>query len=245
MKKMMLLLVFLLCGCSQLQKLNISDQHVLTKEQLNTLGESSEDLYNYHLSSKTIDNLKETDTKLTELTGIQYEYVILNTDGYSYGAISKDGKNYVGLSTDFLNTFGDDPDVVMSATLHVLAHIKQGTTDTNNEKREVSLFLIRQIVSTTVSFFATPIAGYASSFAISGAESGAKIKEENDANTLTMEWLKTGNLNPCGFIKEKKHSEQNSAITDPKKLLFMHSGVNDRAKLAKEYLDINPELICE
>lgn len=246
MKKMMLIFSLILCGCTQLQRFTVSDQFVLTKQDLESEDTLilSDEKYKNTLSKNTVTNLKKTHDNMSKLTNIDFSYMILESESYSYGAFNEDEKNYVALSSSFLNEFGDDEDVINSSTLHSLSHIKNGSTDNSLRLRETSLFVVRQIVSTTVSIFATPLAGYASSAALSGAETGVKIAEENSANTVTFDWIKEGNINPCGFIKEKNFTDKNVDILTPTKYLLSHPGVDDRYKLAKEYSESSNQYVC-
>lgn len=242
-----ILLIFILSGCSQLQKATIDDKFILPKDKLVNSQEVvlSDNKYKDTLSSKTVTNLKYAHDKLSQSSSIDFEYMILDTDGYSYTVISNDGTPYVGLSTSFLNEFGEDQDVIVGSTAHVLAHIKNEDTDTSNEWREASMFVLRQVVSTVVSMFATPIAGYASSTALSGAEAGVKVINENKANTVGLEILTNANLSPCGYIKEKQYADENIGLTNPKKYIAAHSGIDNRAEITENYLKDHPEIVCE
>lgn len=242
---MLFIAILSLSGCSQLQKVTINDSFVLPKDNLsdNEGGVFSSTKKNT-LSSKTIGNLNYAQSKLSKTSNIDFDYMILDTDGYSYTVVTKDDTPYVAFSTTYLDEFGEDQDVIVSSTAHTLAHIKNNDTDSTSEIREASMFVVRQVVSTVVSIFATPIAGYASSTALSGAEAGIKVINENKANEDGLNIVIESGLSPCGFIKEKLYADKNIGITNPKKYLAAHSGIDKRAEITQEYLKKHPEIHC-
>lgn len=240
-------ILIMLTGCSQLQKVTINNEYIVSSDDLSSnIGVNKEQTrYPKEITPDIIANLSEVNTKLSKSSGIDFDYILLDSDGYSYAVITRDDKPHLGYSIKYLSEVGHDKDILYSTSSHLLGHIQNGSTDKKNETLELSMFVIRQIVSTTLSMIATPVAGYASSTALSGAESGVKLLDENKANETGLNILIDANIEPCGYIKEFQHYDKNVDIASPTKLLTYHSGVKNRYDLAKAYLDKHPSIKCE
>ena len=196
------------------------------------------------IQKDTLRSLHDVRSSLEKISGQTFEYAIVDSDNHDHLLMNHEGKEYIAFSISFLNKHGDDQDVVAGVVAHNLAHIADKDTASAMDERETTYFISRQIVSTAVSFVGTPLAGYAASAALTGAEQIAIANEEDKVNPIGIKWLIDAGYTPCGYVKLSKENDESSALGSPLQFVYFHPGLTNRGKLAQEYFDANPTIVC-
>lgn len=240
-----------LAGCTQFSKLQIHDKAYLDDQKieesyqktaaLQVKGENGEDIV---VSKETLRLLHDVRQRLEKASGQSFEYAIVDSDSHSHLLMSHDNKEYVTFSLQFLDKFGADPDIIVAVVAHDLAHIADNDTGDAIENREMGFFVARQIISAALSVVGTPIAGYAASAAMSGAEQAEISLEEDKVNPIGMQWLLDAGYTPCGYIKLKQHENDNASLRSPLNFLAAHPGSSSRAQMALDHVTANPKIVC-
>lgn len=239
-------------ACSQFGKYQIKDTTAfLDKQQiedsyqmvssLQAKSASGEDIV---VQKDTLRSLHDIRDRLEKTSGQTFEYAVVDSDNHDHLLMNREGKEYVTLSVFFLNKHGNDQDVLAGVVAHDLAHIADKDTSSAMDERETSYFVSRQIVSTAVSFVGTPLAGYAASAALTGAEQIAIANEEDKVNPIGIKWLIDAGYTPCGYVKLSKEDDESSVLGSPLQFVYFHPGKTSRGKLAQEYIDANPSIVC-
>jgi len=240
-----------LAGCTQFSKLQIHDKAYLDDQKieesyqktaaLQVKGENGEDIV---VSKETLRLLHDVRQRLEKASGQSFEYAIVDSDSHSHLLMSHDNKEYVTFSLQFLDKFGADPDIIAAVVAHDLAHIADNDTGDAIENREMGFFVARQIISAALSVVGTPIAGYAASAAMSGAEQAEISLEEDKVNPIGMQWLLDAGYTPCGYIKLKQHENDNASLSSPLNFIAAHPGSSSRAQMALDHVTANPKIVC-
>lgn len=244
-------LSLLLIGCGQFSKLQIHDKAYLDDQKieesyqkssaLQAKGENGEELV---VSKETLRLLHDIRQRLEKVSGQNFEYAIVDSDNHSHLLMSHDNKEYVTFSIQFLDKFGTDPDILAAVVAHDLSHIADKDTGDAMDNREIGFFVARQIISAALSVVGTPIAGYAASAALSGAEQAEISLQEDKVNPMGMQWLLEAGYTPCGYLKLKQHNDENASLSSPLKFLGSHPGVSARAQMAQDHIASNPKIVC-
>lgn len=239
-------------ACSQFSKLQIHDKAYLDDQKieesyqktnaLQAKGENGEDIV---VSRETLRLLHDTRERLEKVSGQTFEYAIVDSDSHAHLLMSHEKKEYVTFSMQFLDKHGSDPDIISAVVAHDLAHIADKDTGDAQDNRETGFFIARQIISTALSVVGTPIAGYAASAAMSGAEEAAISQEEDKVNPIGMKWLMEAGYTPCGYVKLKQYSDENESLGSPLKFMGSHPGESSRAEMAQEQIAANPKITCQ
>ena len=240
-----------LSACTQFSKLQIHDKAYLDDQKieesyqktaaLQAKGENGEDIV---VNKETLRLLHDVRQRLEKTSGQTFEYAIVDSDSHSHLLMSHDNKEYVTFSMQFLNKYGSDPDIIAAVVAHDLAHIADKDTGDAMENREIGFFVARQVISAALSVVGTPIAGYAASVAMSGAEQAEVSLEENKVNPIGMQWLIDSGYTPCGYIKLKQYEDDNASLNSPLSFLSSHPGSSSRAQMAQEHVTANPKIVC-
>lgn len=238
-------------ACTQFSKLQIHDKAYLDDQRieesykkasaLQAKGENGEDIV---VSKETLKLLHDTRERLEKVSGLTFEYAIVDSDSHAHMLMSHEKREYVTFSMQFLDKHGSDPDIIAAVVAHDLAHIADNDTGDAQDNRETGFFVARQIISTALSVVGTPIAGYAASAAMSGAEQAAIAQEEDKVNPIGMQWLQDAGYTPCGYIKLKQYSDENETLGSPLKFMGSHPGESSRAQMAQDRIAANPKIVC-
>ena len=240
-----------LSACTQFSKLQIHDKAYLDDQKieesyqktaaLQAKGENGEDIV---VNKETLRLLHDVRQRLEKTSGQTFEYAIVDSDSHSHLLMSHGDKEYVTFSMQFLDKFGSDPDIIAAVVAHDLAHIADKDTGDAIENRELGFFVARQVISAALSVVGTPIAGYAASAAMSGAEQAEISLEEDKVNPIGMQWLLDSGYTPCGYIKIKQYDDDNAGLGSPLKFMGSHPGISGRAQLAQDHVAANPKIVC-
>lgn len=238
-------------ACTQFNKLQIHDKAYLDDQKieesyqkaaaLQAKGENGEDIV---VNKETLRLLHDVRQRLEKTSGQTFEYAIVDSDSHSHLLMSHDNKEYVTFSMQFLDKFGSDPDIIAAVVAHDLAHIADKDTGDAIENREIGFFVARQVISAALSVVGTPIAGYAASAAMSGAEQVEISLQEDKVNPIGMQWLLDSGYTPCGYIKIKQYDESNAGLGSPLKFMGSHPGISGRAQMAQDHVAANPKIVC-
>lgn len=241
----------MLNACTQFSKLQIHDKAYLDDQKieesyqkangLQAKGENGEDII---VKKETLRLLHDIRQRLEKTSGQTFEYAIVDSDSHAHLLMSHDKKEYVTFSMQFLDKHGSDPDILASVVAHDLAHIADKDTGDAQDNRETGFFVARQVISAALSVVGTPIAGYAASAAMSGAEQAAIAQEEDKVNPVGMQWLLDSGYTPCGYIKLKQYSDENESLGSPLKFMGSHPGESSRAQMAQDQIAANPKIVC-
>lgn len=247
----LLLLSVLMCACTQFTKMQIHDQVYLQDDAMKASADKSIGLKvksekgeEFTVSPKTLTNMEQARDRLEKISGTPFEYAIVDSDYHAHLLLTHDNKEYVAFSMQFLDKYGEDHEIISAVVAHDLAHISDNDTGDSIDRRETGFFIARQVVSVALSFVGTPIAGYAGSAAMTGAEQADIALEESKVNPIGMKWLIDAGYSPCGYIKIKRHNENNSAQSSPLKFMGSHQGIDARAEMAQDHINANPGIVC-
>ena len=238
-------------ACTQLGKSQIKDTAYFDNQKiedsyqmvssLQAKGANGETIV---VQKDTLRSLRDIRSRLEKTSGQTFEYAVVDSDNHDHLLMDHDGKEYITFGVSFLNKHGNDQDVLAGVVAHDLAHIADHDTESAMDQRETNYFISRQIISTAVSFVGTPVAGYATSTALTGAEQAAIANEEDKVNPIGLKWLIDAGYTPCGYVKLNQENDESSALGSPLQFLYFHPGKTSRGKLAQEYIDANPTIVC-
>lgn len=238
-------------ACTQFTKMQIHDQVYLKDDAMreNSLKSAGLNMTSdkgevFTISPQTLSNMEQTRDRIEKVSGTSFEYAIVDSDYHSHLLLTHDDKEYVAFSMQFLDKHGSDPEIIAAVVAHDLAHIADSDTGDAIDRRETGFFVARQVVSVALSLVASPIAGYAGSAAMTGAEQADIALEESKVNPIGMQWLIDAGYSPCGYVKIKHYNDDNNAQPSPLKFMGSHQGINARAELAQEHLKANPATVC-
>jgi hypothetical protein len=244
-------LTLMLPACGQFSKLQIHDKAFLDDQKieesyqkssaLQAKGENGEALV---VNKETLRLLHDIRQRLEKVSGQSFEYAIVDSDSHSHLLMSHDNKEYVTFSIQFLDKFGSDPDILAAVIAHDLSHIADKDTGDAMDNREIGFFVARQIISAALSVVGTPIAGYAASAALSGAEQAEISLQEDKVNPVGLQWLLAAGYTPCGYLKIQQYHDENANLSSPLKYLGSHPGVSARAQMVQDHLAANPQIVC-